>query len=135
MPTQKPANVEMTTSGGICVVSPDNLSSIYERGHMKKSISSSEDLGLLIRAVRKSTNVRQDDLSAVAGVSRQFAVDVERGKPTAQVGRVLLLLKELGVTLNAEISEEAAAAFEKLQNKRNSSITAPRAQLVPKAKK
>ena len=35
--------------------------------------------------------VRQDDSSAVAGVSRQLAVDLERGKPTTQLGRVLLL--------------------------------------------
>lgn len=103
--------------------------------HMKKPISSSEDFGLLIRAVRKSANLRQDDLSAVAGVSRQFAVDVERGKPTAQVGRVLLLLKELGVPLTAEISEEAAATFEKLRSKRISSAAEPSDDRITKVKK
>ena len=86
---------------------------------MKKIISTPEDLGLLIRAVRKSTKVRQDDLSALAGVSRQFAIHVEQGKPTAQLGRVLLLLKELGITLTADIPAEAAEALEKLRAKRS----------------
>lgn len=86
---------------------------------MKKSLHTSEDLGLLIRAVRKSAGVRQDDLAAVAGVSRQFAVDVERGKPTAQVGRILLLLRELGISLTADIPDDAAAELERLQHKRD----------------
>ena len=102
---------------------------------MKQPIRSSEDIGLLIRAVRKSANLRQDDLSAVAGVSRQFAVDVERGKPTAQVGRVLLLLNELGVPLTAEISEEAAAMLEKLRSRRNPSAAEPHVDRIAKAKK
>jgi transcriptional regulator with XRE-family HTH domain len=91
---------------------------------MKHPIASAEELGLVIRAVRKSTHVRQDDLAAVAGVSRQFAIDVERGKPTAQLGRVLLLLKELGITLTAEIPDEAAMALEKLRSRRRSAIPA-----------
>jgi len=86
---------------------------------MKKTIDSPEDLGLLIRAVRKSSRVRQDDLSAMAGVSRQFAIDVERGKPTAQFGRVLLLLKELGIALTADIPDEAAEVLDKLRRKRS----------------
>jgi transcriptional regulator with XRE-family HTH domain len=101
---------------------------------MKTTITSPKDLGLLIRAVRKSANVRQDDLSAMAGVSRQFAVDVERGKPTAQVGRILLLLKELGITLTADISQEAAAALERLQKKQDESTGEPSAGRAAKAK-
>ncbi|MBL0418989.1 helix-turn-helix domain-containing protein [Ramlibacter sp. AW1] len=85
---------------------------------MKKIITSSQDLGLVIRAVRKSAKVRQDDLAAVTGVSRQFAVDVERGKPTAQLGRVLLLLKELGITLTADIPDEAATVLDALHMKK-----------------
>lgn len=99
---------------------------------MKTTIASSEDLGLLIRAVRKSANVRQDDLSAVAGVSRQFAIDVERGKPTIQLGRVLLLLKELGITLTADIPHEAAETLEKLRKSRSTSTPGARAKRATK---
>jgi transcriptional regulator with XRE-family HTH domain len=100
----------------------------------KKTISSPEDLGLLIRAVRKSTNVRQDDLSAVAGVSRQFAIDVERGKPTAQFGRVLLLLKELGITLTVDIPDEAAETLEKLRTNRSTETSGRSARRATKDK-
>ncbi len=76
---------------------------------MKHAIRSAEDLGLVIRAVRKSTQLRQDDLAGAVGVSRQFTVDVERGKPTVQLGRVLLLLEELGISLKVEIPDDASA--------------------------
>lgn len=85
---------------------------------MKQAIRSLEDLGLVIRAVRKSTAVRQDDLAAAARVSRQFAVDVEKGKPTAQFGRVLQLLAELGITLSVEIPDAASKTLSTLQARR-----------------
>lgn len=85
---------------------------------MKRSIQSAEDLGLVIRAVRKCGHVRQDDLASIVGVSRQFAVDVEKGKPTIQLGRVLRLLKELGIELSVDIPPEAHAEFERLQLRR-----------------
>jgi y4mF family transcriptional regulator len=89
---------------------------------MKFPIRSSEDLGLAIRAVRKSTSVRQDDLAGAVGVSRQFAVDVEKGKPTVQLGRVLLLLQELGITLSVEIPDAAFQILPKLQTQRRAKL-------------
>ena len=83
---------------------------------MKHSIRSTEDLGRVVRAVRKSTRMRQDDLAAVVGVSQQFAVDVERGKATVQFGRVLRLLEELGISLNVDIPDEASCKLEALRN-------------------
>lgn len=85
---------------------------------MKHTIHSIEDLGLVIRAVRKSSGLRQDDLAGAVGVSRQFTVDVERGKPTVQFGRVLLLLEELGITLAVEIPDEASRTLSDLQTRR-----------------
>jgi len=84
---------------------------------MKHPIHSVEDLALVIRAVRKSARLRQDDLAAVVGVSRQFAVDVERGKTTVQFGRVLRLIEELGIGLHVDIPEEASRALEALRTK------------------
>jgi transcriptional regulator with XRE-family HTH domain len=82
---------------------------------MKHPINSAADLGLVIRAVRKSTRVRQDDLAGAVRVSRQFTHDVEQGKPTVQLGRVLLLLEELGIALNVDIPDEASRALATLQ--------------------
>ena len=49
---------------------------------MQIPIHSSAELGLVLRAVRRSSKVRLDDFAATAGVSKQFATDVEYGKPT-----------------------------------------------------
>ncbi len=83
---------------------------------MRIPIKSPADLGLAIRAVRRSSRVRIDDLAATAGVSKQFTSDVEHGKPTVQFGLVLKLLAELGVPLEVDVSEEAARAFDTLRS-------------------
>ena len=88
---------------------------------MKHTIQSAEELGLVIRAVRKSTQVRQDDLAAMVGVSRQFTVDVEKGKPTVQLARVLRLLKELGIELSVDIPSAASKELELLTRRRSES--------------
>jgi y4mF family transcriptional regulator len=88
---------------------------------MKHTIQSTEELGLVIRAVRKSTQVRQDDLAAFVGVSRQFTVDVEKGKPTVQLARVLRLLKELGIELSVDIPSAASKELELLTRRRSES--------------
>lgn len=86
---------------------------------MKHTIHSTEELGMLIRAVRKSAQVRQDDLAGTAQVSRQFTVDVEKGKPTVQFGLVLKLLAELGISLTADIPDEASNKLAELKAKQN----------------
>lgn len=59
---------------------------------MQVTIQSVADLGVAIRSVRRASKVRLDDLAAIASVSKQFASDVEHGKPTVQLGLVLRLL-------------------------------------------
>ena len=76
---------------------------------MQVAIKSVPDLGLVIRSVRRTSKIRLDDLAATAGVSKQFASDVEHGKPTVQLGLVLKLLSELGVPLKLEIPQDAEA--------------------------
>lgn len=88
---------------------------------VKHNIQSTEELGLIIRAVRKSTQVRQDDLAAIVGVSRQFTVDVEKGKPTVQFARVLRLLKELGIELSVDIPLAASQELGLLTRRRSES--------------
>jgi transcriptional regulator with XRE-family HTH domain len=75
---------------------------------MRIPIRSAASLGAAIRAVRRSSHVRIDDLAATAGVSKQFTQDVEHGKPTVQFGRVLKLLAELGIPLEVDIPDAAA---------------------------
>jgi y4mF family transcriptional regulator len=75
---------------------------------MIHTIDTPRKLGELIRQVRKAQGLRQDDLAGVAGSSHVFVLEVERGKPTAQFGKVLDLLRELGIRLIAEIPETRA---------------------------
>jgi len=41
--------------------------------------------------------MRQSDLAAKVGTGLRFIVEVEQGKPTAQIGKVLAVLATLGV--------------------------------------
>jgi hypothetical protein len=82
---------------------------------MRIPIQSVNDIGLAIRAVRRHSRVRIDDLAGTAGVSKQFTQDVEHGKPTIQFGRVLKLLAELGIPLEVDIPDEAAHALATLR--------------------
>lgn len=78
---------------------------------MLVNIASPQTLGLLIRASRKQQKLRMDDLAGSAGVGPVFVREVERGKETVQLGRVLQLLAELGIELKADVPEDVVAAF------------------------
>ena len=54
------------------------------------------DIGIIVRSSRKAQGLRQDELAGAAGVGHRFVVDLEAGKPTAQLGKVLLVLQTLG---------------------------------------
>ena len=78
-------------------------------------IASPEVLGILIRATRKHQKIRMDDVAGSAGVGPVFVREVERGKPSVQLGRVMKLLTELGIELKADIAEDVMPDFLKLQ--------------------
>ena len=59
-----------------------------------------EQLGQLVRAARKWQHLRQDE---VGRFSHSFIGEVEMGKPTAQIGKVLQTLRELGIKLYVEL--------------------------------
>lgn len=57
------------------------------------------DIGQAVRRSRKALGLRQDELAAAAGVGVRFVVELERGKPTVQLGRTLAVLGALGLDL------------------------------------
>ncbi len=67
---------------------------------MSKQVRSPADIGALVRMARKEQNLRQDELAGVAGVGLRFIVDLEAGKPTAQIGKVLQVLQTLGCSID-----------------------------------
>jgi transcriptional regulator with XRE-family HTH domain len=72
---------------------------------MKHQITSVTELGTLIRATRKSVDMRLDDLAATSNLSKQFVNDVELGKPGVQLGKVLQVLQELGVHMYIDVPD------------------------------
>lgn len=84
---------------------------------MRVPIQHPTELGVVIRALRKSAGVRQDDLAASVGVSKQFASDVEHGKPTAQVGLLMKVLEELGGRLEVEVPDHLRPMIAELQER------------------
>jgi HTH-type transcriptional regulator / antitoxin HipB len=57
------------------------------------------DLGALIRERRKALRLDQKTLAEKVGVSRQWIVDVEQGKPRLEIGLVLRTADALGIVL------------------------------------
>lgn len=63
-----------------------------------KQITSSEELGALIHSMRKSQKITQEKLAAYSGVGIRFIKELERGKPTCEIQKVLNVLQMLGLT-------------------------------------
>ena len=64
------------------------------------SIRDPQELGRVVRAARKWQRLNQDE---VGRLSHSFIGEVESGKPTAQVGKVLEALRQLGIRLHLEL--------------------------------
>jgi transcriptional regulator with XRE-family HTH domain len=80
-------------------------------------ISTVAELGMLVRATRRSQGVRLDDAAGSAGVGPVFAGEFERGKESVQLGLVLKLLDEVGLQLKVDVPEKALAELQALQAK------------------
>lgn len=62
-------------------------------------MSSTSSIGEAVRRARKGMGLRQDELAAAAGVGLRFLVELERGKPTVQLGLTLAVLAAVGLDL------------------------------------
>ncbi len=62
-------------------------------------MASTSNIGEAVRRARKGMGLRQDELAAAAGVGLRFLVELERGKPTVQLGRTLAVLAAVGLDL------------------------------------
>src|SRR5438876_5660048 len=67
-----------------------------------------KDIGALIRQRRRDLGLDQKTLADRVGVSRQWVIEVERGKPRAELALVLRTLDVLGVPLATQRRGHAA---------------------------
>jgi HTH-type transcriptional regulator/antitoxin HipB len=56
-------------------------------------------IGELVRTARKNLAVTQKDLAMTSGTGLRFIIELEKGKPTCQLGKVLTVLHTLGITI------------------------------------
>jgi HTH-type transcriptional regulator / antitoxin HipB len=65
-------------------------------------VTSMRDIGAVIRARRRAQGLTQKDLADVSGSGFRFISELERGKDSAEAGKVLRVLKELGLRVSIE---------------------------------
>jgi HTH-type transcriptional regulator/antitoxin HipB len=58
-----------------------------------------KQIGELVKATRKSLAVRQKDIAMTSGTGLRFIIELEKGKPTCQLNKVLTVLHTLGITI------------------------------------
>ena len=66
-----------------------------------------KDVGAIVRQRRRELHLDQRALAARVGVSRQWIIDCEKGKPRVEIGLVLRTLVDLGLRLN--VGDEPAS--------------------------
>ena len=70
---------------------------IGNRTNQEASVRSSVELGAVIREQRKRLALKQLDLAGLGNTGNRFIVDLENGKPTVQLQKVLDLMDLLGL--------------------------------------
>lgn len=58
-----------------------------------------QKIGELTRKTRNSLGMTQRDLALTSGTGLRFIIELEKGKPSCQVGKVLMVLQTLGIRI------------------------------------
>lgn len=65
-------------------------------------ITTSADLGTAIRRSRKAAGLHQRELAGLAGVGTRFLIELEAGKPTVRLDKLLAVTVALGLTMQLD---------------------------------
>jgi len=74
---------------------------ITGRTQTPRIIKTPEALGLLVRQARETMKLSQTAFADVAGVGRRFVSELENGKPTLELGKVMAVCSAAGLDLMA----------------------------------
>lgn len=66
---------------------------------ISRAVRVPDDIGALIKQRRHALGLNQAAVAEQAGVGRRFLIELEEGKPTAQLGKTLRVLAALGIGL------------------------------------
>ena len=72
------------------------------------TIQNTAQLGVAVRAARKQLKATQKDLAMTSGTGLRFLIDLERGKPTCQIGKILQVLQALGLRVGLIATSDAS---------------------------
>lgn len=64
---------------------------------MPISYQNATDIGQIIKLTRKKLGVTQRQLALTSGTGLRFIIELEQGKPTCQLEKVLTVLRTLGL--------------------------------------
>lgn len=79
---------------------------------MQITVQDIAQIGKVVRAVRKSQRLRQDDAAGSIGVSENFLGKIEQGGERVQAGKLFRVLADLGVKVILDVPSAAAARVE-----------------------
>lgn len=80
------------------------------------------DIGQIVRSARKNIGVTQRELSLTSGTGMRFIVELERGKPTCQIGKVLVVLNTLGVVSSLTPPPPIEAGHRRVEGRRHRGV-------------
>jgi y4mF family transcriptional regulator len=73
---------------------------------MIMNILTANDFGILVKRTRKKSKLTQAQLAAAAGIGERFIRELEKGKPTCQLEKSLVVAQMLGIKLEALLPQE-----------------------------
>ncbi|MBS0359133.1 MAG: helix-turn-helix transcriptional regulator [Proteobacteria bacterium] len=57
------------------------------------------DIASVVKQTRKAQGLTQAELAGAANTGLRFIIDLEAGKPTCQIGKVLHIVNMLGISI------------------------------------
>jgi y4mF family transcriptional regulator len=75
---------------------------IPEREKSMVKVNDALQIGQLVRERRKQAGLTLKDAAAMSGVGVRFLSELERGKPTLQIGLAIRVLQLFGLELHVE---------------------------------
>ena len=88
---------------------------------MKIPIHEANAIGTVIKATRKSQDIRQDDAAGSIGVSENFLGKAERGSETVQWGKLFQVLDGLGIQVIFDVPDNVAPHLQDLDKNKKPS--------------
>jgi y4mF family transcriptional regulator len=81
------------------------------------TILNAQDFGTLIKTIRKKSKLTQADLAAASGLGIRFVRELEKGKPSCQLGKALRVAQMLGIKLETLLPNMNASLLQRRKEK------------------